>query len=302
VLDPDLLAGLDRLSTTMRRDPAVGSVVGLPAVLRLRRYAAGQSDALPDDPGELARLTADLEQLLLTEPAIGQWVDKESLSATYLTVSSRAGDSSGFPGLERAVGAAWQQTAASAPTLAACSYRIVGAGVLQHRIAADLVPTLTQSFAITFGIIFATFLLVFRSGPARLIAMVPSLFAILAMFLLMRLTGIHLNVATILIATVVLGATENDQIHFFYHFQERRAAGTTEEAMAHAVRIAGHAIFFATVINAGGFLALILSNLPPMRQFGIVTSAAFVFAMIADFTALPAALWVFFRERPERRE
>ena len=302
VLDPDLLIGLDRLSTTVRRDPAVGSVVGLPAVLRLRRYAAGQADALPEEPGELARLTADLEQLLLTEPAIGQWVDKGSLSATYLTVSSRAGDSSGFPGLERAVGTAWQQTAASSPALAACSYRIVGAGVLQHRIAADLVPTLTQSFAITFGIIFVTFLLVFRSGPARLIAMVPSLFAILAMFLLMRLTGIHLNVATILIATVVLGATENDQIHFFYHFQERRAAGTTEEAITHAVRIAGHAIFFATVINAGGFLALILSNLPPMRQFGIVTSAAFVFAMIADFTALPAALWVFFRERPERRE
>jgi predicted RND superfamily exporter protein len=302
VLDPSLLAGLDRLSGILRRDPAVGSVVGLPAVLRLRRYTAGQGDALPEEPGELARLTGDLEQLLLTEPAIGQWVDKSSLSATYLTVSSRAGDSGGFPGLERAVAAAWRQAAAASPALAACSYRIVGTGVLQYRIAADLVPTLTQSFAITFGIIFVTFLLVFRSGPARLIAMVPSLVAILVMFLLMRLTGIQLNVATILIATVVLGATENDQIHFFYHFQERRAGGTTEEAMAHSVRIAGHAILFATVINAGGFLALILSNLPPMRQFGTVTSAAFVFAMAADFTALPAALWVFFRERPRPRE
>jgi hypothetical protein len=131
--------------------------------------------------------------------------------------------------------------------------------------------------------------------------MVPSIFAILVMFLLMRLTGIGLNVATILIATVVLGATENDQIHFFYHFQERRAGGTTEEAMAHSIRIAGHAILFATVINAGGFLALILSSLPPMRQFGTLTSAAFAFAMIADFTALPASLWAIFREQPEER-
>ena len=97
----------------------------------------------------------------------------------------------------------------------------------------------------------------------------------------------------------MLGATENDQIHFFYHFQERRACGTTEEAMSHSIRIAGHAIVFATLINAGGFLALILSSLPPMRQFGIMTSAAFGCAMIADFTALPAALWVFFRERPD---
>ena len=39
-----------------------------------------------------------------------------------------------------------------------------------------------------------------------------------------------------------------------------------------------------------------------MRQFGIVTSAAFVLAMVADFTILPAAMWLLFRERPEARQ
>jgi predicted RND superfamily exporter protein len=171
-------------------------------------------------------------------------------------------------------------------------------GVIEHHIAAELVPTLSESFAVTAGIIFLTFLLVFRSGPARLIAMVPSIFAILVMFLVMRLAGIQLNVATILIATTVLGATENDQVHFFYHFQEARSGATTEQALGHAIRVAGHAILFATVINAGGFLALTLSSLPPMRQFGILTSLAFGLAMLADFTALLSALWVVFRERP----
>lgn len=299
VLDPKLIASLDAFSIRLRQDRAVGSVVGLSAVLRLRRYAAGLGDVLPSDPTELARATADLEQLMLEEPALRQWVDASTMSSTYLTVTSRAGDSGGFPALERAIAIAWEKTTESRPTLAHCSYRIVGTGVLQANIAAQLVPTLTQSFAITFAIIFVTFLLVFKSGPARLNAMVPSLFAILVMFLLMRLTGIPLNVATILIATTVLGATENDQIHFFYHFQERRNGGSTEQALSHSIRIAGHAIVFATVINAGGFLALILSSLPPMRQFGIVTSSAFALAMLADFTALPAALWIFFRDRPD---
>ena len=96
----------------------------------------------------------------------------------------------------------------------------------------------------------------------------------------------------------VLGVTENDQIHFFYHFLERRKTGNTEEALAHTIRVAGHAILFATIINAGGFMALALSDLPPMRQFGIITSLAFTLAMLADFTALPAALWIIFKERP----
>src|SRR5580698_6072795 len=85
---------------------------------------------------------------------------------------------------------------------------------------------------------------------------------------------------------------ENDQIHFFYHFQEGRSTGTTNGALQHAMLVAGRPILFATLINASGFLALVLSDLPPMREFGIVASSAFVLALIADFTALPGALWI----------
>ena len=66
-------------------------------------------------------------------------------------------------------------------------------------------------------------------------AMIPSLFAILVMFLVMRLSGMPLNVATILIASTVLGTSENDQIHFFYHFHEGRRDGSVERG-AHATR------------------------------------------------------------------
>jgi hypothetical protein len=112
----------------------------------------------------------------------------------------------------------------------------------------------------------------------------------------MRLAGIPLNIATILIGSTVLGATENDQVHFFYHFQEGRTSGSTTAALRHALVVAGRPILFATLINASGFLALVLSDLPPMRQFGTVSASAFVLALLADFTALPAALWILSRD------
>src|SRR4029078_12853714 len=142
--------------------------------------------------------------------------------------------------------------------------RIVGKGPLQAKIAYSLVPTLTESFVLTVGIIFLAFLLIFRNGPARLMAMIPSIFAILMMFGIMRLCGVALNVATILIASTVLGTSENDQIHFFYHFQEGRKDGSTEQALRHTLLIAGKAIFFATLINAGGFVAFAMAELPPI--------------------------------------
>jgi predicted RND superfamily exporter protein len=171
--------------------------------------------------------------------------------------------------------------------------------VLQAKIAHYLVPTLTESFAITAAIIFLAFLAVFRSPAARLMAMIPSLFAILVMFLVMRTCGIALNVATILIASTVLGASENDQIHFFYHYQEGKASGNTEAALRHALLVSGGAIVFATLINVGGFLALALSPLPPMRQFGVCSACAFLLSMLADFSALPASLWMVSGDKPE---
>jgi predicted RND superfamily exporter protein len=299
VLEPAFLDALDRLGRAIEADPAVGSVVGLLPVLRLRRHLAAPQAASGGGLVPVPALVSDLEMLLLTEPAVGRWVDLDTLASTYLVVTTGAGTGAGMEELAAAVDHAWRSVSTADPGLAGCSYVLAGSGVMQATIASHLVPTLVESFAITFTIIFVTFIVVFRSGPARLNAMVPSLFAILVTFLVMRVTGIPLNIATILIATTVLGVTENDQIHFFYHFLERRRSGSTEQALAHSIRVAGHGILFATVINAGGFLALALSDLPPMRQFGVITALAFTLAMLADFTALPAALWIFFREKPD---
>jgi predicted RND superfamily exporter protein len=297
-LDPEVLRGLHRFARLLEADSRVGSVMGPTTLLQWVRYVSGQGDALPDDPAAWPKLAADLEQLLLDRPELRGYVDVGTLGNARLRVITRAGFG-GYDALRRYLDATWAEAVSREPALAPCALSIVGEGVLQAKIAHYLVPTLTESFALTAAVIFLAFLLVFRSASARLMAMIPSLFAILTMFLVMRLTGIALNVATILIASTVLGASENDQIHFFYHFQEGRSrGGGTAEALRHAWTVSGRAIVFATLINAGGFLALALSPLPPMRQFGLVSASAFLLSMLADFTALPAALWLISRDRP----
>jgi hypothetical protein len=298
-LDPELLRGMERFARLLESDGRVGSVVGPTTMLRFMSYVGGQGDRLPDDPAAWPALAAQLDQMLLQEKALRGFVDVGSLADARLTVIYRGEEFDRVERLKAFIRTTWDRAAADVPALGAARMRVVGQGLLQMKIAQYLVPTLTQSFALTVAVIFMAFLVVFRSPAARLMAIIPSLFAILVMFLFMRLTGIPLNVATILIASTVLGASENDQIHFFYHFQEKRNGATTEQALRHALLIAGRAILFATLINAGGFLALALSGLPPMRQFGIISACAFVLSMLASFTALPAALWVFFRESPD---
>ncbi len=299
VLEPEVLRGLEGFTRRLETDPAIGSVTGPTTLLRWSHYIAGQEDRLSDDPSAWEGLAVQMEQLLLEEPSLRAYVDIGSLSSARLRVVYRGTNFPGVQELKDFIRERWDRSVARYPSLGRCRMEVAGEGLLQAKIAHYLVPTLTESFFLTAAIIFFAYLLVFRSAAARLMAIIPSLFAILVMFLVMRLVHIPLNVATILIASTVLGASENDQIHFFYHFQEKRNGASTEQALRHTLLIAGRAIVFATLINAGGFLALALSGLPPMRQFGIISASAFVLSMVASFTALPASRWIFFHEKPD---
>jgi predicted RND superfamily exporter protein len=299
-LDPDFLRALEQLTQRLESDPRITAVDGPTSVLRWARYIASGSDQLPAAAAAWPKLAADLEQIMLTEPGARTYVDVTDLANVRLSIRGRAKLFGQVGAMRAFVEKQWIAAQAADPALRSTRGSVVGQGVLGAEITQRLLPTLTESFALTASVIFLAFLLVFRSPSARLMTMIPSLFAILSVFLVMRLVGIPLNIATILIGSTVLGATENDQIHFFYHFQEGRSTGTTSGALQHALLVAGRPILFATLINASGFLALALSDLPPMREFGIVAASAFVLALLADFTALPAALWILSRYDRQR--
>jgi uncharacterized protein len=295
-LDPEFLRSVDMLVHRLEQHEGINAVDGPTTLLRWARYIQSGSDALPTTPEAWQKLAADLEQMLLTEPGARSYVDVADLSSVRLSIRGRAEVFGRTGAMRKFILQTWTEAQAADPNFRTVHGEMAGNGVLSAIITERLLPTLTQSFAITASVIFLAFLVVFRSPSARLMTMIPSFFAILSVFIVMRVANIPLNIATILIGSTVLGATENDQVHFFYHLQEGRATGTTDGALKHAMLTAGRPILFATLINTSGFLALTLSDLPPMRQFGVVSASAFVLALIADFTALPGALWILSRE------
>jgi predicted RND superfamily exporter protein len=295
--DPDVLQAIDRFQSQLDATIDVTGVAGPTTPLRLRSYLAGRGEALPADRTRFAAAVADVEQLLLSEPELRAFIDVGGLADLHLTVLFGHGDGAGYAALARRLQASWDATRSDSPALDGATMHVVGEALLEAKLGASLVPTLAESFVLTVALILIVFVVVFRSGLERLIAMIPSVFALLVTMLGLRLLGGSLNVATIIIATTVLGTTENDQMHFFHHMHER-AGAPLEVRLRHTLRIAGRAVVFATLINAIGFLGLTASRFPPLWQFGLMTASAFVLALVADFLVLPAALWIASGERP----
>lgn len=113
----------------------------------------------------------------MREPMLQTFAERKDLSQTYFALTTKTRDDEGFMELERELRRCREEVQARHPSaLAGWQLQVVRMALLQARIAHYMVPTWVESFALTVAIIFVAFLLVFRSGAPRIMAMIPSVF------------------------------------------------------------------------------------------------------------------------------
>jgi predicted RND superfamily exporter protein len=157
-----------------------------------------------------------------------------------------------------------------------------------------LVEGQLKSFAGAFGQIFIIMLILWRSLPTAVISMLPNLAPLMMVFVLMGGTGIYLDMATVLIASVLLGITVDDTIHFLHQYQERRRKGRSVVwAMARSFEASGRAVVAISLLLVTQFLLLTGSSFQPTVHFGLLTATGLLAGQVFELLLLPAlvVLW-----------
>ena len=174
------------------------------------------------------------------------------------------------------------------------SWHIGGAG----RLFADqedlLVVGQVHSFMGAFGQIFLIMLILWRSIPAAVISMLPNLAPLFFIFVVMGSAGIYLDMATVLIASVVLGITVDDTIHFFHNYRERRHKGCGAIfSLARSFQASGRAVVAVSLLLVAQFMLLMGSSFQPTAHFGSLAAAGLLAGQIIELILLPAliVLW-----------
>lgn len=151
-----------------------------------------------------------------------------------------------------------------------------------------------KSFGLALGVISLILLLVLGSWKAGLVAVFPNLFPILTTFGLMGYFKIPLDADTLLVAPIIIGLAVDDTIHFMTHFRvEIQESGSIRRAAVNAVREAGQAITFTSLILSVGFLVFLLSFHNGLSRFGIFAAIAILTALVCDLLLLPALCRIF---------
>ena len=143
-------------------------------------------------------------------------------------------------------------------------------------------------------VVFVIVSLANRSAVAGLYGIVPLSFAILINFGVMGITGIKLNIATAMIASIAIGIGIDYTIHFLTRYRiERAETDDLREVTKRSILTTGKAILYNAFAVGAGFAVLIASNFNPLRYVGVLVALTMLTSSVAALTILPVLLNLF---------
>jgi predicted RND superfamily exporter protein len=159
-----------------------------------------------------------------------------------------------------------------------------------------------KSFAAAFVQIFLLMALLFRSFRGALICLIPNLAPLFFIFVVMGIAGIWLDVATVLIAGVILGITVDDTIHLYHGYRHRIRHGASPLfAIIRSMESSGRAVIAISVVLIAQFSLLSVSDFRPTAHFGLLCAVGLFAGQVFELLLMPALLSLDLPRRAEVR-
>ncbi|MBM4371461.1 MAG: RND family transporter, partial [Deltaproteobacteria bacterium] len=157
-------------------------------------------------------------------------------------------------------------------------------GVLVDLIVRGQLISLGMSLALIMLITMA----VYRSLVAGLVVTIPLILAMLTVFGLMGAMGIELNIATVMLSSVLIGVGVDYSLHFLWHFREGLAREPDPwEAYRRTLNSSGRGIIVNALSVIVGFVVMLFSTFLPIYFLGFLLTVSIAVCLVAALVVLP---------------
>ena len=287
IKDPQLLAGIDHIQRFAEAQPHVGKT------LSLVDYIKRMNQAMNADSAEAYQLPADgnlIAQYLLLYSMSGEPGDFDSFvdyqyQNAKITVLIKTGSNAYIKTLVTKLEEETRKTFGDSATI---------------RFGGDVAQTIALTDTMVEGklrnilqialAIFVISAIAFRSLVAGIIVLVPLALAVVAVFGVMGIAGIPLNIPNSLISAMAVGIGADYAIYWLYRMREEVSKGIEgKTAVVNTQGSAGKAALFVATAVAGGYAVLSLSigyNVHLWLSMFIVI--AMLVSVLASLTLIPA--------------
>ncbi len=157
----------------------------------------------------------------------------------------------------------------------------------QHQILHDL----ARSFLTAFVFISLILIFILRNIRAGLVAMIPNIFPPLMVFGSMGWLGVPIEIGSVMTASVALGISVDDTIHFLTWYKRATLAGKSRyKAIQYAFDHCAKAMIDTTLICGLGVAPFMFSVFMPTVRFSRLLLILLMTALAGDLIVLPAIL------------
>lgn len=259
-------------------------------------YDENELNKIPEDENLTNRLFRLLQISIKTNPAINGFINKDLSMVNFQIRTYSDNSAGGFTVTERDVSALTEDLNRTFGEIekelnGKVKIEVWGETIQLSKLSKYLLQDQISSIFFTLILIFISVMIVFKSIYFAAHSLVPLVFGILMNFIIMSVAGIPLDIATILISSIVMGIGIDDSIHFLLTYKNALKSGlNSKEAIVRTFSLASRPIFFTTVSMVAGFLVFLLSTFRPIYYFGLLIAISMVNCTFASLFILPSFL------------
>ena len=285
---PEVLKMMIKTEHFMKEDPNIDMTQSVADLVEQMNDAMGEGKMIPDDKAKIEQLWFLLDGQDVMTQLVSEDLDKGIIQSRFASVDSKNIDE-----FTSKMNKFIQENNSENIKI-----ELTGMPSVYVKLNDSLIQSQFSSLILALVMVLLIVGLMLRSISKGVYATIPIIATIMILFGFMGITGIPLDIATVLVGSIALGIGIDYSIHiitgFNFHLKE---TGDAEKAIEKTILSSGKAVIINVISVAAGFLILIFSQIVPLQNFGILVAISMFGSGIGALTLLPIILILANRKR-----
>lgn len=287
-IEPAFLRQLEQFSDWLASQPGVESAASVVDVVKTVNRVQHQEDpayyVIPDDINDVANYLNGYATVQSQDFPLSGFIN-EDWSTVTLFVAANPMSNQELIDLDEALSAEFGARFSDAELLH-------GSGLLLFARMDELVTVeLLQGYSLSLALITLCLVIGLGSLYFGILSVIPNLLPATIVFGVWALLVGQLDPFVMMLFSISIGLVVDDTVHILSHYLEGRQLGCSQdEAISHAIKVAGPALSITTMVLAFGTTILIAANTLYFQQSAKLLVPIVILALVLDLLYLPTIL------------
>ena len=278
---PDVLKTMMKTENYMKQFPDISTTQSVADLIEEMNNVMGEGKKIPDEKAKIEQLWFLLDGQDIMPQLVSGSRDEGIIQSKFASVESKS--MSDF--------VKYMDKFINENSTENCKIEVTGMPSVYEKLNKSLLQSQLSSLVLAIIMVLLIVGIMMRSFAQGVYATMPILSTIAILFGFMGFTGIPLDIATVLVASIALGIGIDYSIHVITHYNHVfKETGDINIALEDTILKGGKAVVINVISVAAGFLVLLFSQIVPLQNFGALVALSMFGSGLGALTLLPVIL------------